>query len=91
MIIWNDDSEILEDRLDSLIGAALQGFLMVRMLLALFLRPRLLCWSRVPVAFWSAHLANLVGLSIDAISLFGFILVLGILVDDAIVIGKIST
>ena len=91
MIIWNDDSEILEDRLDTLIGAALQGFLMVLILLALFLRPRLAFWVSlgVPVAFLGAlTLANLVGLSIDAISLFGFILVLGILVDDAIVIGE---
>ena len=44
MVIWNDDSEILEDRLDTLIGAALQGFLMVLVLLALFLRPRLAFW-----------------------------------------------
>ena len=91
MVIWNDDSEILEDRLDTLIGAALQGFLMVLVLLALFLRPRLAFWVSlgVPVAFLGAlTLALLVGLSIDAISLFGFILVLGILVDDAIVIGE---
>ena len=91
LVIWNDDSEILEDRLDTLIGAALQGFLMVLILLALFLRPRLAFWVSlgVPVAFLGAlTLVNLVGLSIDAISLFGFILVLGILVDDAIVIGE---
>jgi multidrug efflux pump subunit AcrB len=87
----NWELAILQDRLDTLIGAALQGFLMVLILLALFLRPRLAFWVSlgVPVAFLGAlTLANLVGLSIDAISLFGFILVLGILVDDAIVIGE---
>ena len=64
---------------------------MVLLLLALFLRPVLAFWVSVgvPVAFMGAlYLTNYVGLSIDGISLFGFILVLGIMVDDAIVVGE---
>ncbi len=91
LTVWNDDSVILTDRLDTLLDSGRQGFLMVLVLLALFLRPRLAFWVSigVPVAFLGAlFLANTLGLSIDAISVFGFILVLGILVDDAIVVGE---
>ena len=91
LTVWNDYSTILTDRLETLLNSGRQGFLMVLILLALFLRPRLAFWVSlgVPVAFLGAIvLANVVGMSIDAISLFGFILVLGILVDDAIVVGE---
>lgn len=91
LTVWNDGSTLLEDRLDTLLKSGRQGFLMVLILLALFLRPRLAFWVSlgVPVAFLGAFfLTNTVGLSIDVISLFGFILVLGILVDDAIVVGE---
>ncbi len=91
LTIWSDNSVMLRDRLDTLLDSARQGFLMVLLLLALFLRPRLSFWVSVgvPVSFLGAlWLASLLGLSIDSISLFGFILVLGILVDDAIVVGE---
>ncbi len=91
LTIWNDSSVILTDRLSTLLDSGRQGFLMVLILLALFLRPRLAFWVSVgvPVAFLGAiFLANVLGMSINAISLFGFILVLGILVDDAIVVGE---
>jgi multidrug efflux pump subunit AcrB len=91
LTVWNDDSTLLSDRLNTLLNSGRQGFMMVLVLLALFLRPRLAFWVSVgvPVAFTGAiFLTNALGLSIDAISLFGFILVLGILVDDAIVVGE---
>lgn len=91
LTVWNDDSDLLQSRLSTLMDSGRQGFLMVLILLALFLRPRLAFWVSigVPVAFLGAiALTNAIGLSIDAISLFGFILVLGILVDDAIVVGE---
>lgn len=91
LTVWNDDSKILTDRLSTLLDSGRQGFLMVLLVLALFLRPRLAFWVSVgvPVAFMGAlFLANVIGISINAISLFGFILVLGILVDDAIVVGE---
>jgi multidrug efflux pump subunit AcrB len=88
LTVWNDGSLFLQDRLQTLLNSARQGFLMVLIVLAIFLRPRLAFWVSVgvPVAFLGAIAASyLLGLSIDAISLFGFILVLGLLVDDAIV------
>jgi multidrug efflux pump subunit AcrB len=91
LTVWADNSEFLRDRLTTLLDSARQGFLLVLLLLALFLRPRLSFWVSVgvPVAFMGAiFLANLVGMSIDGISTFGFILVLGILVDDAVVVGE---
>ena len=91
LTVWNDNSKLLRSRLDTLLTSARQGFLMVLILLALFLRPRLAFWvsAGVPVAFLGAlFLASAMGMSIDGVSLFGFILVLGILVDDAIVVGE---
>ena len=91
LTVWDDNSQMLRDRLETLLSSARQGFLMVLFVLALFLRPRLSFWVSVgvPVSFLGAiWLAHVLGLSIDAISLFGFILVLGILVDDAIVVGE---
>jgi multidrug efflux pump subunit AcrB len=91
LTVWNDGSVILTDRLDILLKSGRQGFLMVLIVLSLFLRPRLAFWVSlgVPVAFLGAvFMINQVGLAIDVISLFGFILVLGILVDDAIVVGE---
>jgi multidrug efflux pump subunit AcrB len=91
LTVWNDNSKLLRDRLETLLNSARQGFLMVLILLALFLRPRLAFWVSVgvPVAFLGAlFMSSVLGMSIDGISLFGFILVLGILVDDAIVVGE---
>lgn len=91
LTIWQDGSEMLRSRLDTLLGSARQGFLMVLLLLALFLRPRLSFWVSVgvPVSFLGAlWLISALGLSIDSLTVFGFILVLGILVDDAIVVGE---
>jgi multidrug efflux pump subunit AcrB len=91
LTVWSDGSVFLRGRLDTLFDSARQGFLLVLILLAVFLRPRLSFWVSVgvPVAFLGAiFLASLLGLSIDGISTFGFILVLGILVDDAVVVGE---
>ncbi len=91
LVLWRDGSRLLRDRLDTLISSGRMGFLLVLLLLALFLRPRLSFWVSlgIPVSFLGAlWMLPVLGLSIDGISLFGFILVLGILVDDAIVIGE---
>ena len=89
--VWSDNSLMVRDRVDTLVDSARQGFLLVLLLLACFLRPRLSFWvsAGVPVAFLGAiFLAGTLGLSIDGITTFGFILVLGILVDDAVVVGE---
>ena len=89
--VWRDGSQSLRDRLDILIRNGIQGFLLVFVLLSCFLRLRLAIWVSlgIPVAFFGAlALFPVFGISIDVISLFAFILVLGLLVDDAIVVGE---
>jgi len=89
--IWKDDSKYLEARLDLLGRNALFGFSLVLLVLSLFLRPLLafLVALGIPVSFMGALLLMpWLGVSINMISLFAFILVLGIVVDDAIVVGE---
>ncbi len=89
--VWNDQSLILEGRLGLLkrnIGA---GLLLVLLVLALFLRPSLafLVALGIPVSFAGGlWLMPELGVSMNMISAFAFILVLGIVVDDAIVVGE---
>jgi multidrug efflux pump subunit AcrB len=88
---WDDDSVLLKDRLGILIRNALQGGLLVIGLLALFLRPSVGFWVflGIPVSFLGAF-ATMVAfdISLNVMSAFGFIIVLGIVVDDAIVTGE---
>ena len=89
--IWNDQSELLKGRIELLSRNALTGLLLVLIVLALFLRPSLafLVALGIPVSFAGGMwLMPLTGISINMISLFAFILVLGIVVDDAIVTGE---
>jgi multidrug efflux pump subunit AcrB len=89
--VWQDMSRYLAERLDSLFSNASQGFAMVFALLALFLRLRLAFWVAlgVPTAFLGAvAVMPMLGITINWISLLGFLIVLGILVDDAIVVGE---
>lgn len=88
---WNDDSERIIQRLDTLVDSALMGFILVLCILSLFLRPQLAFWVSlgIPVAFAGAFIAlPFIGVTINLITLFAFILVLGIVVDDAIVTGE---
>jgi len=88
---WDDDSEIVKSRLNTLIYNALQGGFLVLILLTLFLRPSIAFWVfiGIPISFMGAFiLMPVFGISINIMSLFGFILVLGIVVDDAIVTGE---
>lgn len=88
---WDDDSQIVKNRIATLGGSALQGGILVLLLLTLFLRPAIAFWVfiGIPVSFMGAFLAMpLFGVTLNIMSLFGFILVLGIVVDDAIVTGE---
>ncbi|MCF6439307.1 efflux RND transporter permease subunit [Pseudoalteromonas luteoviolacea] len=88
---WDDDSVIVKNRISTLTSNALQGGILVLALLTLFLRPAIAFWVfiGIPVSFMGAFLAMpLFGVSLNIMSLFGFILVLGIVVDDAIVTGE---
>ncbi|MBK8973956.1 MAG: efflux RND transporter permease subunit [Hahellaceae bacterium] len=89
--VWGDRSRILEKRLQTLSSNAIQGGILVLLLLTLFLRPAIAFWVfiGIPVSFMGAFLVMpLFDVSINMISLFGFIVVLGIVVDDAIVTGE---
>ncbi len=91
LTVWNDQSSLLVDRLSTLIDSGLQGLLLVLVVLALFLRPHLALWvaAGIPIALLGAvFLLFCFDVSIDAVSLIGFILVLGLLVDDAVVVGE---
>jgi multidrug efflux pump subunit AcrB len=86
-----DSSKILRDRLDLLMRNGRNGFILVVLILTLFLRFRLSFWVSlgIPISFLGA-LWLLPGLdvSINMMSLFAFIVVLGIVVDDAIIVGE---
>ena len=91
LTIWRDDSIILSVRMRALVDSGIQGLLLVLVLLALFLRPHLALWVAlgIPIAFLGAiFLIYWAGLSINAVSVMGFILALGMLVDDAVVVGE---
>jgi multidrug efflux pump subunit AcrB len=88
---WRDRSRIVKSRLNTLLNSAMQGGLMVFALLALFLRFSVAVWVclGIPIAFAGAlALMPLLGVTVNIISLFAFILVLGVVVDDAIVTGE---
>lgn len=88
---WDDDSEVVKKRLNTLLSNALQGGVLVLLLLTLFLRPSIALWvfMGIPISFMGAFLLlPILGVSLNIMSLFGFILVLGIVVDDAIVTGE---
>ncbi len=88
---WADAARILQSRMDLLMKNALSGLALVFLVLALFLRLRLAFWVSIgiPVSFLGAiALMPILDISINMISLFSFILVLGIVVDDAIVVGE---
>ena len=89
--VWKDDSLYLKGRLDLLARNAAYGLILVLITLSLFLRPTLalLVAIGIPVSFLGAvMMMPYLGVSVNMISLFAFILVLGIVVDDAIVVGE---
>ena len=93
MEVWGDRSIYLQDRLDMMTKNMTQGAILVFIVLSLFLRFKVALWSviGIPVAFFGALWLMPVGpfpVTINLISLFGFIMVLGIVVDDAIIIGE---
>jgi multidrug efflux pump subunit AcrB len=91
LTVWQNQANYLRDRLGILVNNGLTGFVLVFTILALFLRLRLALWVAIgiPISFLGALAAfPSVGLSIDVLTLFAFILVLGLLVDDAIVVGE---
>ena len=88
---WADITYYLQGRLDMMLKNLVFGAVLVFLSLALFLRLKLAFWVMVglPVAFLGTFfMMPTLDVSLNLISLFGFILVLGIVVDDAIVVGE---
>jgi len=83
--------EILGSRLELLYRNGGQGLILVILILGLMLSTRLSLWVAwgIPASFLAMFIvANMMGVTINLMSLFGMILVIGILVDDGIVIGE---
>ncbi len=91
MILSRDSSDDYRERLELLIFNGAAGLLLVLLALGLFLELRVAFWTAIgiPVAILgSLILLPLLDSSINMISLFGFIVTLGIVVDDAVVVGE---
>ena len=91
LTIWDDASHELAVRLSTVLTSAAGGLVLVLLTLSLFLQFRLAIWVAVgiPVAVLGTLIFfPVLGLTINSLSLIGFILVLGVLVDDGIVIAE---
>lgn len=91
LTVWQDRTLILKSRLDLLLKNGRNGFILVVLVLALFLKLRLAGWVSlgIPLSFLGAiTLMPTLDVSVNLISLFAFIVVLGIVVDDAIIVGE---
>ncbi|MCF6246002.1 MAG: efflux RND transporter permease subunit [Desulfobacula sp.] len=88
---WFDMAEMVQGRIDLLFWNGLQGILLVFLVLAMFLNLGLAFWVAlgIPISFMGAFLIlDYFGASLNMLSMFGFIMTLGILVDDAIIVGE---
>ncbi len=89
--IRDDKSKVFEQRMDLLLSNGFLGLVLVFVLLALFLDPKLAFWVAmgIPISFLGAFfILKAMGTSINMISMFAFLIALGIVVDDAIVVGE---
>ena len=91
MDTWRDFSVLFEGRLSLLTKNAIGGLILVFIILMLFLSPQLALW--VAVGIGVAYMGALwilpgVGLTLNMLSMFSFLLILGIIVDDAIIVGE---
>ena len=89
--VWGDSTRFLSAQLTMLLKNMAMGFALVFIVLSVFLRLRLAVWVVIglPVAFLGAFmLLPFAGVTINIMSLFAFILVLGIVVDDAIIVAE---
>ncbi|NQU68585.1 MAG: efflux RND transporter permease subunit [Candidatus Marinimicrobia bacterium] len=91
LAVVRDGAKILKQRISLLEKNGIYGAIMVLVFIAMFLNPRLGFWVALglPISFMGMFiLGGISGLTINMMSLFGMILVVGILVDDGIIIGE---
>ncbi|MEM9826713.1 MAG: efflux RND transporter permease subunit [Planctomycetota bacterium] len=90
-VVWGDTSTDVRDRMDLLLRNGAQGLFLVFMVLTLFLEIRLAFWVAlgIPISIFGAGVALSLGdQTLNMLSLFSFLVALGIVVDDAIVVGE---
>jgi len=91
LTLWTDNNEAFEGRMTTIGTAAGQGLILVVLVLMLTLRPKVAFWvaAGIATAYAGAFIfLPSLGISINMLSTFAFLLVLGIVVDDAIVVGE---
>lgn len=91
LTIWQDRSNLFKSRMNLLLKNAVGGLILVFIVLMLFLSPALAGWVSVGIA--TAFIGVFVllpytGITINMLSMYGFLLALGIVVDDAIIVGE---
>lgn len=89
--LFRDQTQILADRINLLTGNALMGFALVFLMLVLTLDLKLAFWVAmgIPISFLGGFLIfGSAGVSLNMVTLFALIVVIGIVVDDAIVVGE---
>ncbi|MEX3008523.1 efflux RND transporter permease subunit [Hoeflea sp. TYP-13] len=91
--VWGDSASYISDRLKLLRSNGIQGLLLVVLILSLFLNVRLAFWVAmgIPISVMGAIAvagSKWVGYSLNDVTTFGLIIALGILVDDAVVVGE---
>lgn len=91
LMVLTDDAKGLKERIGTVAGNAYSGFFLVLLVLTLFLRFKTALWvaAGIPIAILGAlAVFPSLGLTISSLTIMAFILVLGIIVDDAIVVGE---
>ncbi|MEM1144049.1 MAG: efflux RND transporter permease subunit, partial [Pseudomonadota bacterium] len=93
LALWNDQSQYVADRLSTIFNNGVVGVILVMALLSVTLQPSVALWVAMglPICFSGALFLmgeSFLGFSLNEVSTFGFIVAMGILVDDAIVVGE---
>ena len=91
LTVWRDQANPFKSRVETLVKNGLGGLVLVFLVLVLFLRPLLAAWVCVGIAvafMGTLFLLPYLGVGLNMLSLFAFLLILGIVVDDAIIVGE---
>lgn len=91
MTVWEDQEETYSGRMGTIAKSFLSGLLLVLITLVLFLRPTIAFWVSAGIAIaFAGGLAflHVFDVSLNMISSFAFLLVIGVIVDDAIIVGE---
>ncbi|MGB6229924.1 MAG: efflux RND transporter permease subunit [Litorimonas sp.] len=91
MTVWNDAADDYAGRIESISSNFFMGLLLVFLTLMLFLRPKIALWVSAGIAtafLGGLALLPLFDVSLNMISTFAFLLVIGVIVDDAIIVGE---